>query len=503
MIIGGGSRSNWRWFSRHLMNGVDNEAVRIAEIRGLPAHTLVDAFEEMRLIASASPQCKNFFYHADINPREDEALSEQQWDRAIDLLEQNLGLDGQSRVVIEHDKNGRVHRHVLWSRIDPDTMRAIPDSNNYAIHMKTADELEKLFGHERTERGRGPEGPNPANYEVFRGKKSGIDPYAVKAELTELWRQSDSGHAFAAALDAHGYILARGDRRDFVVIDPAGDEHSLARRIGGAKTAEIRAFMADIDREALPSVDDARALARERAAANKEREDQQPETLAPAPPAPKHAPTVFDKLAEELIEAFADKHRHTADGPSPLLEPIQPPPAASLPEIPPTVLNPPQAGPTAFDAIAREMLTTAEDAAPAIVAGGEAVAAAEHPQEVAKELTAFERFAQSFKSALKEHGGELTIAESLDWLRRGIGQPVEQSPPTDQDSTPFERFATDTKRAMRENGGEPEPGFWQRSAAMIVAARDRALEWVRESAQSFAERIRQSRNNDRDNGLER
>jgi hypothetical protein len=296
MIIGGGSRSNWRWFSKHLMNGRDNELVRVAEIRGLPAGNLLDAFREMQLIASVSPQCKNFFYHADINPREEESLTEREWDQAIDILERNLGLEGQSRVVIEHDKNGRVHRHVVWSRIDPDTMRAVPDSNNYDIHMRTADKLEELFGHERTDRGRGADGPNPENWEVFRGKKSRIDPYAVKAELTQLWRQSDTGQAFAAALAERGFILAKGDRRDFVVIDQAGDDHSLPRRVG-AKAAEVRARMAGVDRESLPSVEEARELARSR------RVDRDgPEEARPDPQPERPSP---------------DKSRHSAVGDSP------------------------------------------------------------------------------------------------------------------------------------------------------------------------------------------
>jgi hypothetical protein len=57
-------------------------------------------------------------------------------------------------------------------------------------------------------------------------------------------------------------VLCRGDRRDFCIIDPAGHDHSLARRIEGVKAAELRAFMGDIDRDALPSVAEGREAQR-------------------------------------------------------------------------------------------------------------------------------------------------------------------------------------------------------------------------------------------------
>jgi sulfate adenylyltransferase subunit 1 (EFTu-like GTPase family) len=60
-------------------------------------------------------------------------------------------------------------------------------------------------------------------------------------------------------------ILARGDRRDFVVIDLAGGDHALSKRITGASAAEMRVRMADIDREQLPSVDAAKDRQAERA----------------------------------------------------------------------------------------------------------------------------------------------------------------------------------------------------------------------------------------------
>jgi hypothetical protein len=271
MIIKGGSRSSEGFFASHLMNGEQNERVSIVEIVGLSADNITQALEEMALVASAT-HCKNHFYHATINPRAEEPLSVEQWDRAVDVLEQELGLTGHSRFIVEHEKEGRVHRHIIWSRIDADSMTAVSDSNNYVKHELAAIKLTKEFGHEPVEpcltRETQEKRPDrlPDDWEVFRGKESKIDPREIKAEVTEIFKASPDGVSFKQDLEEAGYILCQGDRRDFCIIDSAGDEHSLARRLDGLKAKELREFMAGVDRESLPSVAQGRRQAKERRA---------------------------------------------------------------------------------------------------------------------------------------------------------------------------------------------------------------------------------------------
>jgi hypothetical protein len=277
MIISGGSRANWRYFARHLTNAKDNDRVEVIELRGLAADSVFEAFREMDEIARWT-RCGNFFYHGDINPREGDSMTREQAVIAADRLQKNLGLEGQPRIMVEHVKEGRQHWHIAVLRIDMDTLTAISDSHNYKIHAQTSRELEREFGHapvrdiligedQRPER-------RPKNWEKLRGGKSGLDPENIKAEVTELWHEADSGKAFAAALADAGYVLCRGDKRDFCVIDPAGHEHSLARRIEGMKAAELRAFMADIDRDALPTVAEGRERQRKEPETRKERVEE-------------------------------------------------------------------------------------------------------------------------------------------------------------------------------------------------------------------------------------
>lgn len=285
------------------MNAEENERVEVKEIRGVYADDVKEAFREMRLVA-AGTGCQNYFYHASISPREDEHLTPEQWDYAIDRLEQNLGLDGHARFQVEHEKKGRTHRHIVWSRIDPDTMTATSDSFNYLVHNTTREELEQVFDHEPTplpqERG-----TRIRDWEHFRAQESGIDPKAVKAEVTALWQASDSGAAFQAALDNAGYVLCEGDRRDFVIVDHAGDVHSLARRIDGVKVTEIRQRMAGIDPERLMSVQEATQWVKQESEASPPNPEGQvmgrkPESYQePAPP-------INPKL--RILEKYAHDH---------------------------------------------------------------------------------------------------------------------------------------------------------------------------------------------------
>jgi len=59
------------------------------------------------------------------------------------------------------------------------------------------------------------------------------------------WEKRKDPHAFARALEQEGYHLARGDSGRYVVIDHAGEIHSLYRQIPGVKAPEIKAFLGE------------------------------------------------------------------------------------------------------------------------------------------------------------------------------------------------------------------------------------------------------------------
>jgi hypothetical protein len=268
--------------AKHVTRRDTNERVEVKEVRGVVAQDLLGALREMEAVACGARTAKPF-YHASINTRADERLTDEQRAHAIDKLEESLGLTGQPRVVVVHEKKDREHTHIVWSRIDLDRMAAISDSHNFRKHEEVARALEKEFGHERVQGAHaerdGKERParTPSHAEMLQADRTGVRPAAAKALMTDLWRETDSGKSFQAALETKWYVLARGDQRGFVAIDSEGGLHSVARRIEGAKAADVRQRFADIDPASLPSVAEAKQMQRE-SQAERERQAEQDRT---------------------------------------------------------------------------------------------------------------------------------------------------------------------------------------------------------------------------------
>ena len=275
VIIKGTSCAGARRLAVHLTRTDTNERAEVKEIRGVVAQDLSGALREMEGVAAGARTNKPF-YHGSINTRADERLTDEQRAYAIDKLEESLGLTGQPRVVVVHEKEGREHCHIVWSRIDLDRMAAISDSNNYRKHEEVARALEKEFGHERVQGAHverdGKQRPDrtPSHSEMLQADRTGLSPQQARELMTGIWQATKNGKEFQAALEDKGWILARGDRRDFVAIDPGGGVHSVARRIEGANAADVRQRFADIDPRGLSSVAEAKQVQRERAHRHKE-----------------------------------------------------------------------------------------------------------------------------------------------------------------------------------------------------------------------------------------
>eukprot|EP01037_Dinobryon_pediforme_P016843 gene16843-17026_t len=251
----------------HLTRTDTNERAEVLEVKGTVSNTLPGALKEMETVA-AGTRCSKPFYHASINTPVEERLTAEQRTIAIDRLEHALGLTGQARVVVLHEKEGREHCHIVWSRIDLDRMAAISDSHNYRKHEEVARALEKEFGLERVQGahverdGQPRPGRTPSHREMLQAERTGLDAQQAKELLTGILNSTKNGKEFQAEMEKNGWLLARGDRRDFVAIDPGGGVHSIARRIEGAKAADVRERFADINPRDLKSVAEAKQVQR-------------------------------------------------------------------------------------------------------------------------------------------------------------------------------------------------------------------------------------------------
>jgi hypothetical protein len=264
MIVKGHS-STGRGLGAYLL-GSKNDRAEVWGIRGDIPRDLKETLEDWRSDALGT-QCQKPLYHAQLNP--DRALSRDEWDTAIALFEKAMGFEDQPRAIVLHDYKGREHLHLVYSRLDEEG-RAISDSWNYVHHEKAARDIEKALGLEKTpgvfiDRDGARAARTPDRDALQQGERTRIDPRAVKAEVSALYRNAGSGPAFAAALEANGYALARGDQRGYVIVDAAGGVHSLSRA-ADVKAGDLRERLQDLPPESLPSVDEARDAQRERQA---------------------------------------------------------------------------------------------------------------------------------------------------------------------------------------------------------------------------------------------
>lgn len=267
MIARGQIHSSGPKLAAYLTTGKEGERAELVELRGVLAEDIRGAFADLQNIAALTKAEKPFF-HAHIRLPDDERLTREQWLVVADRMEKALGFAGQSRAVAFHrsDTHGD-HLHVAWNRIDLDTMKAI-DPGLFALKMRDeARKLEVEFGLRRlSNEPRADRLTKAAKQGEFeQAQRLNTDLDALRNGIRQAWNASDNGPSLAAALEQQGMILARGDRRDFVVIDAAGGEHALGKRVCGVTAGEVRQRLGGEEfKRGLPTVAEARAMQRER-----------------------------------------------------------------------------------------------------------------------------------------------------------------------------------------------------------------------------------------------
>lgn len=263
MILVGSQRSGASALASHLMNSRDNDHVTLMELDGFLADDLHGALAEVHAISKGT-KCKQYLFSLSLNPPPDQIASEQDFIDAADRIQYKLGLVNQPRAVVIHEKEGRRHAHVVWSRIEADQMKAInlPHYKNrlrdmarelYLDHGWDLPEGLRTYGH-----------ANPLNFtldEWQQALRQGHDPREIKQAMREAWERSDDDKSLKAALEDRGFYLAKGDRRAAVALDINGNVYALARWCG-VKSRDVKDRLGDL--ESLPSLDDIRCNLRSR-----------------------------------------------------------------------------------------------------------------------------------------------------------------------------------------------------------------------------------------------
>jgi hypothetical protein len=260
MIVKGNLHANGQKLAAYLITGKMGERAELVELRGFAFPDMRAAFIGVHTHAAAT-QCVKPFFHSYVRLPENEELFREQWQHIADRIEKQLGFDGQSRAIaFHHQPGGNTHMHIAWSRIDLEQRRA-RDPGLYKNKLKEISrQLECELGLTRisSEWPAGSKTRAPGRKEFEQARRLGTDLSGIREVIRTCWDIAENGRSFMTALAMRGLVLARGERRDFVVLDHAGGLHALSKRITGAKAAEIRARLADLDPTTLPSVSQAK-----------------------------------------------------------------------------------------------------------------------------------------------------------------------------------------------------------------------------------------------------
>lgn len=283
MILVGNQRGGAYDLARHLMKE-ENEKVTVHEIRGFVSRTLEGAFQESYAISRAT-KCKQHLYSLSLNPPQGAEAQEADYVNAANAVEEHLGLEGQPRAIVFHEKIGqdgilRRHAHAVWCRIDREEMKAINMSfdrdqlRTVARGLFIEHSWQMPLGFVKTE------WRDPRNFtlaEWQQAKRTGKDAKRLKAMFQERWAISDSRISFVHALEEQGFILAKGDRRGVVAVDHEGEAYAITRWVG-VKTKQVRDCLGEPDN--LPSVTDARNKAAQLVATRLKELEQEQERKA-------------------------------------------------------------------------------------------------------------------------------------------------------------------------------------------------------------------------------
>lgn len=259
MILKANSRASGRNLALHLLNVEDNEHAVVHELSGFTADDLIGAFGEIEAISQGT-KCQQCLFSLSLSPPKSANVSVTEFEGTIAEIEKRLGLAGQARAIVFHEKNGRRHAHCVWSRIDVATMKAINLSH---YKRKLTSMSRELYIEHNWEMPAGLKNKKDrsqneyTHIEAEQAKRVDRDPAELKKLFRQCWEASDSQSAFAVALWEKGFCFARGNRRGFVAVDRNGKVYSLSRWCG-VKTKELKARFGNL--ADLPDVEEALAL---------------------------------------------------------------------------------------------------------------------------------------------------------------------------------------------------------------------------------------------------
>lgn len=196
-------------------------------------------------------------WHPQQNPDQDTMLM-----AAYEALER-LDLQEHESIIVAHNDCKHKHIHIVTCLVHPETGKICAPSYDRLTLSTWAEEMERMDNNivcpQRVINNelRRNNARHDRQLALVKYKEKQLD---IADEIQQLYNQFDTGLAFQSALKTKGYILAKGDRRGFVLIDKNEKVYSLSRQLKGQWAKDIKKRLQDIITE-LPDIRDTKRQA--------------------------------------------------------------------------------------------------------------------------------------------------------------------------------------------------------------------------------------------------
>ena len=135
MKIKATSERNLKYWLKHLTDRETNDRAEMIEQRGFCfwENDLALMLKDIQLMAYGS-RSENPIYVAKFSPATNEKLTPPQWERTLEIFQQQRGIpEDQRRIIFEHETFGRIHRYVVWERLNLETMQMLPNPHDAVV----------------------------------------------------------------------------------------------------------------------------------------------------------------------------------------------------------------------------------------------------------------------------------------------------------------------------------------------------------------------------------
>ena len=196
---------------------------------------------------------KGVVYTFSLSWSPDENPDREHMEKSADETLELLGLKDHQSLIVAHNDTEHPHVHVICNLINPNDGRMHDPDWGSKLKMsewslKHEFENGKIYCEQRVEN----------NEKRKRGEvvKYQEPLHDRKAEIQNLYSQSDNGNSFITILKQNGYTLAKGNRRRFVLVDDYGRIHSLSRQLSKEQRTDHLEKLSDIQQKDLPIAKD-------------------------------------------------------------------------------------------------------------------------------------------------------------------------------------------------------------------------------------------------------